>query len=314
MSDLVLFHKQLGDTVLLEPVLRKLAAASGEQVHLLCPRQMEPLVSLMPHTRMAAGRGRWLPDRVWAYDWSGRSTRAAALTLCREKHLLIPNPSWVTRKHRWFFSRVHAEPYLGRYLARYFWDHTEVDAGGLPFSMPQLALPPAEWQPADADLAQPGYVLLNPVSAWKRKCYDAPKWAAVLKGAHDLGCYRVVMTGGKESWQMEHCASIVEHASRLGLTVTDASGRTSLQGYMHLISRASMVFCIDGAAAHLARAFGVPCLTLFGPTLRWQWHAEDKTNIALDATPYSTDPRPPTSLIPVEKVLEALQRILSARE
>ena len=44
MGELVILHKQLGDTVLLEPVLRKIAHLTGERVHLLCPPQWRPLI------------------------------------------------------------------------------------------------------------------------------------------------------------------------------------------------------------------------------------------------------------------------------
>lgn len=310
MSELVIFHKQLGDTVLLEPVLRKLAAASGEQVNLLCPRQFEPVIELMPHTRMAAGRRRWLPDRVWAYDWGGRTTRAALFTLCREKHLVIPNPQWVRWQHRAAFRWIHAEDYLDRYVSRYFWDHTLVHADGAEFSPVRLESPPDEWA-AECWRGGP-YLLLNPVSAWKRKNYDAVKWACVLAHARELGLPRVVMTGGTEDWQMAHCAEIKHEAAKLGLSLEDVSGQTSLPGFMHLIARASMVLCVDGAAAHLARGFDVPCLTIFGPSYRWMWHEEDDRKMAVDASDFSSELRPRATLVPAETVMAAVTRLAAS--
>lgn len=309
MSALVVFHKQLGDTVLLEPVLRKLAAASGGQVSLVCSRNLGPLISLMPHTRMAAGRSRWLPDSVWAYDWGSRTIRAAMPILCREKHLVIPNPLWIRFTHRLVFRHIHAEPYEDRYISKYFWDATPVAGEETVFSPVRLETPPPSW-------AAPGwrdepYVLLNPVSAWKRKNYDAAKWARVLTHARDLGLPRVVMSGGTDDWQRAHCAEIAA-AAGVGVTVQDVSGCTTLPQFIHLVSRARMLLCVDGAAAHLARGFRVPCVTVFGPSYRSMWHLEDNLNAAVDASDFSLEHRPSATLVPAEAVMAAVTRLAAS--
>jgi ADP-heptose:LPS heptosyltransferase len=307
MSDLVVFHKQLGDTALLEPVLRKLAHAYRRPVDLICPPHLAPLVELMPHTRLAAGRRRWLPDRVWAYDWGGRTTRTAALTFCRERHLLIPNSDWVGFRHRFVFQHIQVRPYLDRHVSRYFWDETPVPEMEMAFSHLRLDRPPQNW--VGACWKDEPYVLLNPVSAWKRKSYDAGKWACVLAHARELGLPRIVMTGGTDAWQQEHCAKIAAAAQTEGVTVEDVSGRTSLREFMHMVSRATMVLCIDGAAAHLARGFGVPCLTIFGPSHRWMWHEEDAFNVAVDAANFSPEKRPNATAVPVAEVMKSLTRL-----
>lgn len=308
MSELVIFHKQLGDTVLLEPVLRKLAQASGEQVQMLCPRQFEPVIELMPHARLASGRGRWLPDRLWAYDWGGKTTRAAAITLCREKHLLIPpSRDWVTRAHRFTFTSIDVQPYLDRYLAQYFWDQTKAPACTENYSPPHLEQPPLEWKPCQWNGGS--FLLLNPVSAWKRKCYDAESWSRVLEGVRDLDFPQVLMSGGNDDWQRSHCEEIVSAAAAKGVKVTDISGTTNLREFLFLVSRAATVLCVDGAASHLARSFHVPCVTLFGPSYRQIWHQEDADNLALDAADYSQEYRPAVTHIPAEQVVESLKRL-----
>ncbi len=309
MSELVIFHKQLGDTVLLEPVLRKLAFASGERVHLLCPVQLRPLVELMPHAVVARGRGRWLPTRLRAFDWGGRTTRAAAVTFCREKHLLLPNHEWLTRAQRAVFSKVYVKEYLDRYVARYMWEETVAESDGA-FEPPMLELPPEDWT-RDGLCPQEPFMIFNPVAAWQRKCYDPVKWAGVLACARDLGMQRIIMTGGMERWHYEHCAEIAKASA---VELTDVSGMTNLREFMHLISRARMVLCVDGAAAHLARAFDVPSVTLFGPSYRWMWHEEEPRHAALDASHYSDEARPPTVLIPAEKVMHAVRAVFAASQ
>lgn len=308
MGDLVIFHKQLGDTVLLEPVLRKLAQASGDQVQLLCPRLFEPVIELMPHTRLASGRGRWSPDRLWAYDWGGKSTNAAAITLCREKNLLIPNPEWIKWRHRLVFQHIQVQDYRNQYISAYFWDHTNVESAEQIFTPTCLEIPPDDWAVTGFD--HEPYLLINPVSAWKRKSYDVSKWVRIMSHACDhLGLSRVLMTGGTADWQREHCAEIAYQASRSGLILNNLSSQTSLREFLHLISHSRMIICVDGASAHLARGFGVPCVTIFGPSYRWMWHLEDEFNLALDASDYSTKPRPETTLVPTEAVTAAITRL-----
>jgi ADP-heptose:LPS heptosyltransferase len=312
MSDLVIFHKQLGDTVLLEPVLRRRALATGEQVHLLCSPRLHPLLELMPHTQPAVGKRRWMPRRLWAYDWGGKTTRSAAFTFCREKHLLIPNREWVTRTHRAIFSDIHAEPYLDRYIARYFWDETplEPDAPRAGFEPPVLDTPPPSWT-RDGLCPEVPFVLFNPVSAWERKCYEPAKWATVLRGVREMGLRKVVMTGGVEPWHFQHLAEI---AAAAAVELTDVSGQTTLQEFIHLVSRARLVLCVDGAAAHLARAFGVPSVTLFGPSYGWMWHFDEPRHAAVHASEFTDEHRPSAAVIPAERVLAAIRQVREASE
>jgi ADP-heptose:LPS heptosyltransferase len=168
-------------------------------------------------------------------------------------------------------------------------------------------MPPDAWA-ATRGSDEP-YLLINPVSAWKRKSYDASKWAILLAHARDLGMTRVVMTGGTEEWQRTHCTEIATQAATVGVTLEDLSGRTNLREFLHLVSRASMILCVDGAAAHLARSFGVPCITIFGPSYRWMWHLEDPLNIALEAAQFSEETRPSASMIPVEVIQAAFTQL-----
>ncbi len=304
MNELVIFHKQLGDTVLLEPVLRKIALANGHPVQLLCPSQFAPLVDLMPHTHMAKGKERWMPDRVSAYDWGGRTTRAAAITLCRDKRLLISYPFFVKRRHHWVFNEVTLEPYLDRYISRYYWESTKKESPMNDFSPTRLDAPPEDWKP---NFFKPEpYILFNPVSAWKRKCYSVDCWVEVFGALAKSGLERVLMTGGDDDWQRQHCAEI---AARSPLQIEDVSGVTSLREYLYLISRANRVLCVDGAAAHLARAFGRPCLTIFGPSPRKIWHMEDELNLAVDASYYSDETRPEACIIPASDIIHTFARL-----
>lgn len=260
MGELVILHKQLGDTVLLEPVLRKIAHLTGERVHLLCPPQWRSLIELMPHTLFATGKRRWMPDRLRALDSGGRTTRAAAFTFCREKLLLVPEPGWVTRTHRAVYSQIDAIAPGRRDMARWLWDAIGKD-NGLKYEPPVLERPPEDWTRDGLCPAEP-FVLLHPVTTSLTKACDPAQWAALLRVAHDLGLKRILVSGGMEAWHYEHCARIASATKELGVTIEDVSGMTVLPEFLHLLSRARLVLCVDGAASHLARAMNVSSLTL----------------------------------------------------
>lgn len=260
MGELVILHKQLGDTVLLEPVLRKIALVTGERVHLLCPPQWRPLIELMPHTQFATGKRRWMPDSLRAFDPGGRTTRAAAFTFCRDKTLLVPEASWVSRTHRAIYSRLDVIAPGRRDLARWLWDATlaEISTG---YEPPVLERPPEDWTREGLCPAEP-FLLLHPVTTSSTKACEPAQWATLLRAAHDFGLKRILITGGMDPWHYEHCARIAQQAKELGVAVEDVSGMTMLPEFLHLLSRARLVLSVDGAASHLARAFDVPSLTL----------------------------------------------------
>lgn len=115
------------------------------------------------------------------------------------------------------------------------------------------------------------------------------------------------MTGGGSPPEQEHCARITQSAPS-GLV--NLAGRTSLKQYLHAVSRARMVLCVDGSASHLAQAFGVPVVTLFGPVYPARWHYPTPRHVAVSAFDYSSDMPPPCSAVPVAAVMEAFQQVL----
>jgi ADP-heptose:LPS heptosyltransferase len=183
-----------------------------------------------------------------------------------------------------------------------------VAAAETAFAPAVLEVPPPEWCPP-AWNDEP-YLLLNPVSAWKRKCYDAKKWASVLARVSDLGFTRVLLSGGGESWQREHCAEIMAKAAERGVNeVIDLSGQTSLRQYIFMVSRARAVICVDGAASHLAQAFDVPCVTLFGPSYRWLWHTPCPHHMALGGM-MDSQLTPSPSQMAATEVFTALREVI----
>jgi heptosyltransferase-2 len=111
----------------------------------------------------------------------------------------------------------------------------------------------------------------------------------------------LILVGGGEPWQQEHCAEIRAQAP-VGLM--DVAGRTTLREYLHLISRARLVLSVDGSASHLAQAFGRATLTLFGPTVARWWHCPTPQNVRLDGADFAGREAPPTEVIPAASVIQ----------
>ena len=65
---------------------------------------------------------------------------------------------------------------------------------------------------------------------------------------------------------------------------------------------------MDGAASHLAAAFGVKCFTVFGPSILANWHRSAPGHIAFQAAPDHAGSRILKKLEP-EPVVEAFSAL-----
>ncbi len=65
---LAIFHKQLGDLVLLEPTLKRLARASDSSVDLITRSGFQPLISLMPHVNFRRQPASKAYETLWCFD------------------------------------------------------------------------------------------------------------------------------------------------------------------------------------------------------------------------------------------------------
>ena len=90
----------------------------------------------------------------------------------------------------------------------------------------------------------------------------------------------ILITSGDQAWQMEHSQKI---AKDLGARVHFLGGQTGLEAFLWLVSRSRMVLGVDGAASHLAEAFGRRSLTLFMKSNMMNWHEPGAFNVAIAA-------------------------------
>jgi ADP-heptose:LPS heptosyltransferase len=275
---LVICHKQLGDVTLLEPALAKLVAHYGS-VDLLTRSALRPLASLIPGVQSASRP--WLKSyrAVFAYDDLDKTAMHALPVFARRKDLLLRTKTEASWLNRLVFSSVRIPGLGDEYLAHYNWKHTLVD-GDQPFRAPRLQMPPDHWKPSGFALDE--FLLLNPTAGWKSKRWKTKSWLEVVEGLLQVEPnLRVLITSGEQDWQIEHSRQI---AAGLGCRVEFLGGKTRLEEFLWLLSRTRMVLGVDGAASHLAAAFGRKNLTLFFKTNAKNWHFPTNRNVAILAS------------------------------
>jgi ADP-heptose:LPS heptosyltransferase len=105
---LAIFHKQLGDLVLLEPTLKRLARASGYPVDLITRSGFRPIISLIPHVNFRRAANLRAYDVLWCFDDRKKSAFYAFLSRARQKYLLI-NPG---APIQWYHSKIFPEIFV----------------------------------------------------------------------------------------------------------------------------------------------------------------------------------------------------------
>lgn len=265
MKTLAIYHKQLGDTLLLQPALAKLAWQDGEPVGLATRPAFADLVNLMPGVQWMPLRPVPAVEHLLAYDAGDRSTWSGLWCRAQEKQLLIFSSFYIRFYHRWIFHQIRLRDQEQMYRGEYLWSLTPGEDQG-EFVPPQLNAPSESWLPAGLP-ARP-FLLVHATSAWQRKCWPAVAWRAAIEQFQCLTGLPVVLTGGTSEWERRLCAEIARDMPN----VANLGGETSLRGIMAVTSRAEMVATVDGFVSHLALAFRRPCLTLFGPTNVNHWH------------------------------------------
>lgn len=303
----ILSDKQLGDVLLLEPSVRHLAAATGGPCALFVREAFRPLVDLMPQAVWGPEAGRRY-DELWVTSWSSRAAFQALRLRATRRHLIANKPRHLRWWYRFIYHDLRLEPPAAEYWARYFWRVVSGQPAEA-FQPPALRPPPAEWR--HPQLPAGPFVLINPTAAWERKFWTVGQWAEVIRAlACDPGLPVVIAGGGSER-ERAHCAAM---ADQCGVPTLNLAGQTSLREYLHLLAAARLVVCIDGAASHLAQAFGVPAVTLFGPTHELKWHWPTPQHAALAARHFS-EPAVlgPVQAVPVPAVLAAVRQVTAAQ-
>jgi ADP-heptose:LPS heptosyltransferase len=250
----------VGDLLTGVPALRALRrACPGAALVLAAPRHLSPLVRLAevadavldtsgPRTPPWRGTP---PDLAVDLHGKGPESHRALLRLAPRRlvgfacaEIGHPGPVWVSGEHereRW--CRLLAE---------------ELDVPADPDDV--LIRAPAAPSPA------PGAVVLHPGAAAPSRRWPAERFAAVARQLTADGC-QVVVTGTAEERPLA-----AEVARLAGLeTERVMAGTTDLARLAALVAGARLVVSGDTGTAHLASAYAVPSVVLFGPVSPAEW-------------------------------------------
>lgn len=126
---------------------------------------------------------------------------------------------------------------------------------GVPADADDLLLPaPAVPGPA------PGAVVVHPGAAFAARRWPVDRFGRVARALADDG-HHVMVTGNADERPLAD--AVVAAAARTGVR---AAGPTSLTDLAALVADAALVVCGDTGVGHLATAYRVPSVLLFGPT------------------------------------------------
>lgn len=291
----VLNSTNMGDTVILSPVLADIAAAYPDaDVLLFAGGANASLAPLLPAVRP-------VPIALGSPRSAIRAIRAARLDV------LLDFDSWPR------IEPVYAIASGARFCAgfraaaqhRHFafdrWvDHRpkthELDnyralatvLGVESTSLPRVA-PPGVLGPDEAPARD--YVVFHQWPAGFRnelKRWARASWLALAQDVVDRGC-DVVLTGGPADVQ-DTAAFVAAAPAQLRPHLVDTSGRFGLGPVTDLLAGARAVVSVNTGVMHLAAATGVPTISLNGPTdpVRWGPMGERaySVNSALDGCGY----------------------------
>ncbi|HEV7493976.1 glycosyltransferase family 9 protein [Baekduia sp.] len=250
----------LGDLLTAVPALRALRD-TGAHVTVAAPAALAPIARLAGCELLHAAPLRPLPAAAQEARLSvnlhgrGPQSHAVALAACPRRliafeHPMIPltagMPVWRADEHevdRW--CRLLRESGIPA-------DPTRVD-------LPAPPLPPC-WEPAR------GATVVHPGAASAARRWPAERFAAVAAAQARAG-RSVILTGSAAERPL--ALAVAEHAGLPARCVL--AGRTDLAALAAIVAHAGRVVCGDTGVAHLATAFGIRSVVLFGPTSPATW-------------------------------------------
>jgi predicted lipopolysaccharide heptosyltransferase III len=329
-SILVIQLKRLGDLILTTPALKGL-------------RQLYPKASITllidQHSRELAPAIAQV-DRVWIYqrresfqlwvnlirtgfdlclDFTGND-RSAVLTFLSKAERRIGFAFVAKRAIRsWVYTELVSSAVREKHTVDHYIDLIRAlgDPGtDLPVSLtlPESAEPSAKKLREQMGLRD-RYCVIHPGTARPEKYWPADRWAKVISHLHRRYKLPCLITGGKDSGELRHVAEIKAYLpAELFFSV---AGKIDFLMTAAMIQRASLFVGVDTAGAHLASAFSVPELVLFGPTNPFHWRPRHKTGAVARAgfdVPYDHfEPRQKGSAmteLSTEAVIRAMEAVL----
>lgn len=272
-QSLLIAPQWIGDAVMTEPLLRRLAAR-GERTTVAAVPWVAPVYRAMPQVAQVLE----LPFARGGVQWAGRRAYAAALRGQFAKAYVCPNslksaliPFWAgipertgyTGELRWGLlnrrlpnpDAKHRPPMVALYSA------LSGEAGGdADRPVLHLAADTVAAVLVPRGLQAQGFYVLAPGAEYG----PAKRWPAAHFSALAAGLERPVLLLGSAK-DAAVCSAIAQavNAARPGHCL-NLAGRTSLDEALALIAAAQAVVSNDSGLMHVAAAFGVPQVAMFG--------------------------------------------------
>ncbi len=270
---LVIAPQWIGDAVMSEPLLARLAAR-GESLAVAALPWVAPVYRAMPQVREVIE----LPFAHGRLDWAARRRIAATLRDRFDTAYVLPNSikaaliPWFAGipqrvgyrgEGRWLLLNRQLPNPPGRppMVAFYRALAGEASADG---PHPRLSFEPVLVQgAARAAGVEPGrYWVFAPGAEYgPAKCWPAAHYATLARSLHDRDGLPVLLLGsGKEAALAQQIADAAPGACRV------LAGQTSLMDAMALIAGARGLVSNDSGLMHVAAAFGIAQVAVFGST------------------------------------------------
>jgi ADP-heptose:LPS heptosyltransferase len=255
---LVLRALGIGDLATAVPALRALRAAyPTARLSLAAPGWLRPLAELtgavdrvVPMAGLAAPPRRVPPPAV-AVNLHGRGPQShGLLAKLRPERLLAFSCESFTDGPQW----TEDEHEVARWCRLLDWYGIPANAGDL------------ELHPPAAASSIPGATIVHAGSTSAQRRWPPRRFADVARALDGDG-HHVVLTGGPG--EREPCRSVARNAGLPADRVL--AGHTDLGALAALVASARLVVSGDTGVAHLATAYGVPSVILFGPVPPKRW-------------------------------------------
>ena len=263
----------IGDAVMSEPLLARLAAR-GERLSVAALPWVAPVYRAMPQV----GEVIELPFAHGRLDWAARRRIAAGLRGRFDTAYVLPN-SLKSALIPWLAGIPKRVGYAGESRFLLLNQRLPNPAGRPPMVafyralagelQPGYERPRLEFTPSTLDrvttltgVSRGAYWVFAPGAEYgPAKCWPAEHYAALARSLAERYRQPVLLLGsGKEAALCEQIAAAASGACRV------LAGQTPLIDAMALIAAARGVVSNDSGLMHVAAAFGVPQVAVFGST------------------------------------------------
>ncbi len=281
---LVIATRQIGDVLLVTPLLRSLRRAwpacrlevlvyARKGGMLAGNPDVDEVLEIEEHPRIG---------EYWRlFRRIGRRYELAISTLGGDRPLfyaLVAAPRRVAvlppprRLNAWKRRLVHAHCQLDNISTHTVLQNLQLaDLLGLS-RHPHVVSPPPDFEALDAALDFPWretpFAVLHPLPMWNYKRWNLADWQTLARYLIEQQGLTLALTGGggeEEKTYLEALAMIAPGK------IHGLAGRLDFNGVSALLSQARLFVGPDTAVTHLAAALGIPCLAIYGPSNPLKW-------------------------------------------